>query len=191
MLSCFIWTDDWLVYRQWFTLCCMAGAQLSEVFGKQIALNFTAHSVAGSNSSGRKFDENPCTVCRQRYAVESACLHWLYKSDTITRGTVVMITVSVWLIACIENACAHILLLSFMLCAINFVFLYLSNSPMWNIVIAVCVIVVGWKTFPVEKPVEPFTVAWEFFRARHGSLDREPEESTQLWPEDSICCRQW
>jgi len=53
----------------------MAGAQLSEVFGKQIALNFTAHSVAGSNSSGRKFDENPYTVCRQRYAVESACLH--------------------------------------------------------------------------------------------------------------------
>ena len=41
-------------------------------------------------------------------------------------------------------------------------------------------IATGSSAFPVEKPMEPLALAWEFFRVGHSALDRESEESAQL-----------
>jgi len=49
-------------------------------------------------------------------------------------------------------------------------------------------ILVGSSTFPVEEPMESFTMAWQLFWAGHGALDGKPEESSQLWPTYSSCC---
>jgi len=101
----------------------------------------------------------------------------------------VMFTPGSWILICCTKTIIFVCNI-FTFCTLVWLF-YCLDVKYCHISMYVIIFVIGSSTFPVEKPVEPFTVAWEFFRAGHSALDRQFEENSQLRSTYSSCCRQW